>query len=61
MIADTERIRRELGYAEPVPRDEWLPRTVAWEQVHPPEESDPAEFDYAAEDAALADARAGRA
>ena len=54
MVADTERIRRELGCAEPVPRAAWLPRTVAWERAHPPASIDPAEFDYAAEDAALA-------
>ncbi|MDP9366221.1 MAG: NAD-dependent epimerase/dehydratase family protein [Chloroflexota bacterium] len=54
MVADTERIRRELGYAEPVPRPEWLRRTVEWERAHPPETFDPAEFDYAAEDAVLA-------
>jgi hypothetical protein len=30
-------------------------RTVEWERAHPPENVDPASFDYAAEDAALAD------
>jgi nucleoside-diphosphate-sugar epimerase len=54
-VADTTRIRRELGYRETVPRDEALRRTVEWERAHPPEEVDPASFDYAAEDAALAD------
>ena len=53
-VVDTGRIRRELGYEESVPREEALRRTVAWEREHPPEEIDPAEFDYAAEDAALA-------
>jgi hypothetical protein len=61
MVADTERIRRELGYAEPVPRTEWLPRTVEWERAHPPEQIDSSEFDYPAEDAALSAARAGGA
>ena len=56
MVADTERIRRELGYAEPVPRTEWLRRTVEWERANPPETFDPAEFDYATEDAVLAGA-----
>ena len=50
----SERIRRELGYAEPIPRDEALRRTVAWERDHPPAAIDPAKFDYAAEDHALA-------
>jgi nucleoside-diphosphate-sugar epimerase len=53
-VADTDRIRRELGYEESVPRDDALRRTVDWEREHPPEEVDPAEFDYAAEDDALA-------
>ena len=52
-FVDTSRIRRELGYAEEVPRQEALQRTVAWERTHPPEKADPASFDYAAEDAAL--------
>ena len=54
LISDTTRVRRELGYAEPLARDEALQRTVAWERARPPEEIDPAAFDYAAEDAALA-------
>jgi nucleoside-diphosphate-sugar epimerase len=51
---DSSRIRRELDYEEIVPTDESLRRTVEWERAHPPEKIDPAEFDYAAEDAALA-------
>ena len=47
-------IRRKLGYAEPIPRDEALRRTVAWERDHPPATIDPAQYDYAAEDRALA-------
>jgi nucleoside-diphosphate-sugar epimerase len=54
LVADTARIRRELGYAEAVSRDEALRRTIAWERAHPPEAVDPSRFDYAAEDAALA-------
>ncbi len=57
---DTSRIRRELGYTEPVPLGEALRRAVEWERANPPEEgssSDPGgRFDYAAEDAALAGA-----
>jgi nucleoside-diphosphate-sugar epimerase len=56
-IAETTRIRRELGYAETVSREEALERAVAWERAHPPEGVDPASFDYAAEDAALAGLR----
>lgn len=51
-VADTTRIRRELGYAEAVPRGEALRRTVEWERAHPLA-PDPASFDYAAEDAVL--------
>lgn len=53
-VVSSARIRRELGYAEPVPRDEALRRAVAWARAHPPAQFDPAAFDYAAEDAALA-------
>jgi nucleoside-diphosphate-sugar epimerase len=50
---DTSRLRRELGYAEPVPEPEALARTIAWERARPPEKIDPAQFDYEAEDRAL--------
>jgi nucleoside-diphosphate-sugar epimerase len=50
---DTSRIRRELGYSEVVSVDEGLRRTVAWLRAHPPA-LDPLQYDYAAEDAALA-------
>lgn len=53
LVTDTSRIRRELGYAEAVSREEALRWTVAWERANPPRNLDPAEFDYAAEDAAL--------
>ncbi|HLE61834.1 MAG TPA: NAD-dependent epimerase/dehydratase family protein, partial [Pyrinomonadaceae bacterium] len=51
---DSGRIRGELGYAEITSFDEALRRTIEWERANPPEETDPAQFDYAAEDAALA-------
>lgn len=51
---DSSRIRRELGYRELVARDEAIRRTISWERAHPPAQIDPAQFDYAAEDAALA-------
>jgi nucleoside-diphosphate-sugar epimerase len=50
---DTERIRRELGYEEPVNLEEALRRTVAWERTQP-KDADAKQFDYAAEDATLA-------
>ena len=51
---DSSRIRRELGYSEVVPFDEALRRTILWERSNPPEKVLPEDFDYAAEDAALA-------
>jgi len=53
-VADTSRIRTELGYTEPVPRAEAIRRTIACERAHPPAQYSPAGFDYPAEDAALA-------
>lgn len=47
------RIRHELGYAEPVPIEEAIRQTISWEREHPPTLA-LAQFDYAAEDAALA-------
>jgi nucleoside-diphosphate-sugar epimerase len=47
------RIREELGYAEPVSPDVAIARTIEWERANPPAQVDPAQFDYAAEDAAL--------
>ena len=54
VVVTSERIRRELGYREPVSIEESLRRTVAWEQQNPPATIDPQQFDYPAEDAALA-------
>lgn len=50
METDTRRIRSELGYVEPVSREEAMIRTVEWERAHPPDTVDPADYDYAAED-----------
>ncbi|SRR5579884_935569 len=55
VVVDSSRIRRELGYREVVSVDEAMKRTVAWENENPPEEIDAKLFDYAAEDAFLAD------
>lgn len=51
-VVDSTRIRQELGYREPVPRDESIRWTVEWERANPPPE-DAGPLDYAAEDAAL--------
>jgi nucleoside-diphosphate-sugar epimerase len=51
-VADTTRIREELGYREPIERGEAIRRTIEWERANPPA-VDPRVFDYAAEDAAL--------
>jgi nucleoside-diphosphate-sugar epimerase len=55
VVASSERIRTELGYEEPVEIDEAIRRTIAWEQKGPPSTINPQQFDYDAEDAALAD------
>ncbi len=47
------RIRRELGYSEPVPEQTAFERTIAWERENPSELFQHA-FDYAAEDQTLA-------
>lgn len=54
LVADTTRLRQELGYAEPVSEAEGFRRAVEWERANPPDEIDAAGFDYAAEDAVLA-------
>ena len=54
VVASSERIRSELGYREPVESDEAIRRTIAWEQQNPPSTIHEQQFDYAAEDAALA-------
>jgi len=54
-VVDTTRIRAELGYMEVVPQEEALRRTVEWQWANPLEKYDPKEFDYATEDAILAE------
>jgi nucleoside-diphosphate-sugar epimerase len=49
--ADSSRIRRELGYGEPVPLEQAIVRTIEWERANPMGEFNPYRFDYAAEDA----------
>jgi nucleoside-diphosphate-sugar epimerase len=53
LAMDTSRFRDQIGFVEPIPREEALRRTVSWERAHPPSHFSPTEFDYAAEDAAL--------
>ncbi len=52
-VADSTRIREELGYEEPVPLEEAIRRTIGWERTHPPTEFNASKFDYVAEDAAI--------
>lgn len=50
LATDTTRIREEIGYAEPVERQDALERTVEWERAQQDRSAPP---DYAAEDAVL--------
>ncbi len=50
LACDTSRIRRELGYTEPVGLPDALDRTLEWERSQPTAGESP---DYAAEDAVL--------
>jgi len=54
VVATSKRIRTELGYKELVEIDEAIQRTAAWEQRNPPSTINLQQFDYDAEDAALA-------
>jgi len=57
VVASSDRIRKELGYRELLPREEALRRTIAWERANPPV-TPVAQFHYDAEDAALAQFKA---
>jgi nucleoside-diphosphate-sugar epimerase len=48
------RIRQELGYEEPVALEDAIRRTITWELENSPTESLLVQFDYAAEDMAVA-------
>jgi nucleoside-diphosphate-sugar epimerase len=52
--ASSARIRHELGYEEPVALEEAIRRTIRWERENPPAVEFLTQFDYAAEDAAVA-------
>jgi nucleoside-diphosphate-sugar epimerase len=54
-VASSQRIREELGYEELISLDEGLRRTIAWERQNPPSQVDSRQFDYDAEDKALAE------
>jgi nucleoside-diphosphate-sugar epimerase len=54
MVASSERIRAELRYKELIDIDEAIRRTIDWERSNPPSTINPQQFDYNAEDAALA-------
>jgi nucleoside-diphosphate-sugar epimerase len=56
--ATSARIRNELGYHDPVPIDEAIRRTISWEKENRPKAESLAQFDYTAEDAAVAAHRA---
>jgi len=51
--ASSVLIRHELGYEEPVAIEEAIRRTIRWERENPPTSAFLAQFDYAAEDAAV--------
>ncbi len=55
--ASSARIRRELGFNDPVGIEQAIQQTIKWEHNNPPDVAFLAQFDYAAEDAALAGAR----
>ena len=56
-IADTTRIRQELGYREIVPLHDALSQTIEWQRAHPPENPELSEsltlLDCATEDGIL--------
>jgi nucleoside-diphosphate-sugar epimerase len=54
VVASSERIRTELRYKERVEIEEAIWRTTAWEERNPPSTFNPEQFDYDAEDAAIA-------
>jgi nucleoside-diphosphate-sugar epimerase len=51
--ASSVRIRHELAYQEPIPIEDAIRRTISWELENPPDVEFLAQFDYAAEDAAV--------
>ncbi|MBV8062237.1 MAG: NAD-dependent epimerase/dehydratase family protein, partial [Nevskia sp.] len=59
IVADTDKIRRLLGWQETVSQEEALARTVEWHVAHPPDhEHLPYSFDYDLEEEILNDYQA---
>lgn len=56
LVADTTRIRDELGYEETIDRNEALARTIDWERANLYQALSEKDFDYAAEDIAIGSA-----
>jgi len=56
LVVSSERIRKELGYRELLPREEAFRRTIEWERANPPA-APTAQFNYEAEDDALSQFR----
>ena len=54
LVVSSDRIRTELLYKERVEVEEGIRRTIAWEQPNSPRVINPQQFDYIAENAALA-------
>lgn len=57
LVVSSKRIRKELGYREPIVRDEAMRRTIAWERANPPQGPTP-KINYEADDSTLAKMRA---
>lgn len=55
--ASSARIRKELGYEEPVAIDEAIRRTIRWQSENSPELEFLAQLDYPAEDAVIEGSR----
>lgn len=55
--ASSARLRRDLGYKEPVVIEEAIRRTIGWQRENSPAFDCLAQFDYPAEDAAIAGSR----
>ena len=53
LVGDTSKFRRELGYREPIPFEEGMTKSVAWQRAHPPAAFDSKLFEYVAEEAVL--------
>jgi nucleoside-diphosphate-sugar epimerase len=49
-VYDTSRVREELGFREPIAREEAVRRTIEWERANPPTSFNPHPIDYDAED-----------